>query len=118
MTRQGKVKAIPVIRHDLGRERERRNNLTFKNWFYRPKRGSLARRWNCTNANSCKRRKVRRWVPWSERPHAREVVRLSGAKKWQAAHLACHKMITGELAPARLIPSVATLAGNPDQIGL
>ena len=45
-------------------------------------------------------------------------IRLSGAKKWQAAHLACHKMITGELAPARLIPSVATLAGNPDQIGL
>ena len=41
MTRQGKVKAIPVIWHDLGRERERRKHLTFKNWFYRPKRGSL-----------------------------------------------------------------------------
>jgi len=25
--------------------------------------------------------------------------------------------MTGELAPARHIPSAATLAGNPDQIG-
>ena len=45
-------------------------------------------------------------------------IRQSGARKWQAARLACHKIMTGELAPARHIPSAATLAGNPDQIGL
>ena len=35
-------------------------------------------------------------------------IRLSGAKKWQAAHLACHKMITGELAFPVLLPSPGT----------